>query len=148
MFSFGNGVVSWSSKKQPTIALSSTKAEYRGAAIVACEVIWLQKLLSDLGQLVDAPIVIYCDNISSILLANNPIYHARTKHIEVYYHFIRKKVLAKQINLIHVNTKDQVVDIFTKALGTNKLRKFRKMLGVLKVDLNLRGSVENSSSTS
>ncbi len=96
----------------------------------------------------DAPIVIYCDNISSILLTNNLVYHARTKHIEVYYHFIRKKFLAKEINLIHVSIEDQVVDIFTKALGMDKLKKFREMLGVLKVDLSLRGSVDNSSSTS
>ncbi len=96
----------------------------------------------------DAPVVIYCDNISSILLANNPVYHVRTKHIEVHYHFIREKILTKEIDLIHVSTEDQVVDIFTKALGTNKLRKFRKMLGVLEVDLSLRGSVENSNSTS
>jgi hypothetical protein len=101
-----------------------------------------------LGQLVDAHVVIYCDNISSILLANNPVYHARIKHIKVHYHFIKEKVLAKEIDLIHVSTKDQVADIFTKALGTNKLRKFRKMLGVLEVDLSLKGSVENSSSTS
>jgi hypothetical protein len=148
MFSFGSGAVSWSSKKQPTVALSSTEAEYRGAAIAACEVVWLQKLLSDLGQSVDAPVVIYCDNISSILLANNPVYHARTKHIEVHYHFIREKVLTKEFDLIHVSTEDQVGDIFTKALGTDKLKKFRKMLGVLEVDLSLRGSVENSSSTS
>ncbi len=96
----------------------------------------------------DAPVVIYCDNIISILFANNPIYHARTKHIEVHYHFIREKVLAKEIDLIHVSTEDQVVDIFTKALGTDKLKKFRQILGVLEVDLSLRGSVENSSSTS
>ncbi len=93
----------------------------------------------------DAPIVIYCDNINNILLANNPIYHARTKHIEVHYHFIREKVLVKEIDFIHVSIEDQVVDIFTKGLGTNKLKKFRKMFGVLEVDLSLRGSVENSS---
>jgi hypothetical protein len=104
MFSFGNGAVSWSSKKQPTIALSSMEAEYKGVTIVACQVVWLQKLLSDLGQLVDVPIVIYCDNISSILLANNLVYHVRTKHIEVHYQFIREKVLAKEIDLIHVST--------------------------------------------
>jgi len=97
---------------------------------------------------VDAPIIIYCDNISIILLANNLVYHARTKHIEVHYHFIREKVLAKEIDLIHVSTKDQVAEIFTKALGTDKLKKFQKMLGVLKVDLSLKGSVKNSSSTS
>jgi hypothetical protein len=148
MFSFGSGVVSWSSKKQPTIALSNTEVEYRGITVVVCEVVWLQKLLSDLGQLIDALVVIYFDNISSILLVNNPIYHVRTKHIEVHYHFIREKILAKEIDLIHVNTENQVVDIFTKALSIDKLKKFRKMLGVLEVDLNLRGSVENSSSTS
>ncbi len=148
MFSFGSGVVSWNSKKQPIVALSSTEVEYRGVAIAACEVVWLQKLLSDLGQSVDALVVIYCNNISSILLANNPVYHARKKHIEVHYHFIKEKVLAKEIDLIHVSTEDQVADIFTKALGTYKLRKFRKMLGVLEVDLSLRGNVENSSSTS
>jgi len=96
----------------------------------------------------DAPIVIYYDNISSILLANNLVYHTRTKHIEVHYHFIKEKVLAKEIDLIHVSTENQVADIFTKVLGTDKLKRFKKMLGVLEVDLSLRGSVENSSLTS
>ncbi len=96
----------------------------------------------------DVLTVIYCDNISSILLTNNLVYHAWTKHIEVHYHFIREKVLTKEIDLIHVNTENQVVDIFTKVLHTEKSRKFRKMLGVLEVDLNLKGNVENSSSTS
>jgi hypothetical protein len=148
MFSFRSGAISWNIKKQPTVALLSTEAKYKGATIATCEVVWLQKLLSDLGQSVDAHVVIYCDNISSILLANNPIYHARTKHIEVHYHFNRKKVLTKRIDFIHVSIEDQVADIFTKALGTDKLKKFRKMFGVLEVDLSLRGTVENSSSTS
>ncbi len=148
LFSFGSGVVNWSSKKQPTVTLSNTEAKYRGATIVACEIVWLQKLLSNLGLLVDAPVVIDCDNINNTLLGNNPIYHARTKHIEVHYHFIRKKVLAKEIDLIHVSTENQVANISTKALGTDKLMKFRKMFSVLEVDLSLRGSVENSSSTS
>jgi len=118
MFSFGSGAISWSSKKQPTVALSSTEADYRGVAIAACEVVWLQKLLLDLGQSVDAPVVIYCDNISSILLANNPIYHVRRKQIEVHYHFFREKVLAKEIDLIYVNIEDQFADICTMALST------------------------------
>jgi len=71
---------------------------------------------------VDAPIVIYCDNINSILLANNLVCHAKTKHIEVHYHFIKEKILAREINLIHVSIEDQVVDIFTKALSTDKLK--------------------------
>jgi hypothetical protein len=128
MFSFGSGVISWSSKKQPTIDLSSTKVEYRGTTIIACEVVWLEKILSNLGLSVDVPIIIYCDNISSIILVNNLIYHAKTKHIEVHYHFIREKVLAKEIDLIDVSTKDQVVDIFTKALGTDKLRSLKNCL--------------------
>jgi hypothetical protein len=96
----------------------------------------------------DVHVVIYCDNINSILLVNNLVYHARTKHIEVHYHFIREKGLTREIDFIHVSTKDQVADIFTKALGTNKLRKFRKMFSVLEMDLSLKGNIENSSSTS
>ncbi len=106
MFSFGSGAVSWSNKNQPTVALSNIEAKYKGATIVACEVVWLQKLLSNLGLSVDVPVIIYYDNISSILLANNPVYHGKTKHIEVHYHSIREKVLAKEIDLIHVTTKD------------------------------------------
>jgi hypothetical protein len=74
-----------------------------------------------------------------MLLANNLVYHVRTKHIEVHYHFTREKVLVREINLIHVNTENQVANIFTKALSTYKLKRFRKMLGVLEVDLNLKG---------
>jgi hypothetical protein len=72
----------------------------------------------------DAHIVIYCDNSSSILLANNPVYHAETKHIEVHYHFIREKYLAKKFDLIHVSIEDQIANIFTKALGIDKLKRF------------------------
>jgi hypothetical protein len=131
MFYFGSGAVSWSSKKQPIVALLNTKAEYRSVTITSCEVIWLQKLLSNLGQLVDVLVVICYDNVNSIVLVNNPVYHAKTKHIEVHYHFIREKVLVRNFNLIHVSTENQVVDNFTKALGTDKLRRFRRMHGVL-----------------
>ena len=81
VFNFGSGAVSWSSKKQPTVALSSTEAEYRGAAMAACEITWLQKLLHDLGHDVPGEVTLYCDNIRSIQLANNLVFHARTKHI-------------------------------------------------------------------
>ena len=88
MFSFGSIAVTWSSKKQPRIALSSTEAEYRGAAVAACEVAWLLTLLGDWGVQVDEQVVIHCDNLSSIQLARNPVFHARTKHIEVHYHHV------------------------------------------------------------
>ena len=114
--------------------------------MAACEVAWLCKLLDDLGLQVDRKVVIYCDNLSSIQLARNPVYHARTKHIEVHYHFIRERVLAGDIDLVYVSTEEQVADIFTKALGAEKLRRFRTMLGVREMELSLRGSVEMSSS--
>ena len=147
MFSLGSAAITWSSKKQPTVALSSTEAEYRGAAVAACEVAWLQMLLGDLGIQVQVPVVIHCDNLSSIQLARNPVFHARTKHIEVHYHFVRERVLAGDIDLTYVRTDEQVADIFTKALGAEKLRRFRAMLGVQEMALSLRGSVEISSST-
>ena len=116
--------------------------------MVACEVAWLQKLLADFGQLVLGAIVIYRYNTGSIMLANNSVYHARIKYIEAHYHFVREKVLAGEIDLVYVSTEEQVADIFTKALGTEKLRRFRSLLGVLEMDLSLRGSVEISSSSS
>ena len=70
---------------------------------------------------VDERVVIYCDNLSSIQLARNPVFHARTKHIEVHYHYIREQVLAGDIDLVYVNTEEQMADIFTKALGAEKL---------------------------
>ena len=130
MFSLGSAAITWSSKKQPTVALSSTEAEYRGAAVAACEVAWLMMLLGDLGIQLQVPVVIYCDNLSSIQLARNPVFHARTKHIEVHYHFIRERVLDGDIDLTYVRTDEQVADIFTKALGVEKLRRFQAMLGV------------------
>ncbi len=90
--------------------------------MAACEVAWLRKLLVDLGLHVDRHVVIYCDNLSSIQLAKNPVFYARTKHIEVHYHFIKDKVLAGEIDLIYVSTEDQVADIFTKVLGAEKHR--------------------------
>ncbi|MCO5604381.1 hypothetical protein L7F22_058546 [Adiantum nelumboides] len=146
MFTLGSAAITWSSKKQPTVALSSTEAEYRGAAVAACEISWLRKLLMDLRLQVDREVVIYCDNLSSIQLAENPVFHARTKHIEVHYHFVRDQVLASDIDLVYVSTEEQVADIFTKALGAEKLRRFWLMLGVLQLALSSRGSVEMSSS--
>ena len=92
-------------------------------------------------------IVIYCDNLISIQLAQNPMFHAWTKHIEVHYHFIQERVLAGDINLVYVGTDEQVADIFTKALGAEKLCGFFTMLGIQELWLSLRGSVEMSSST-
>ena len=115
------GAISWSSKKQPIFALSSTKAEYRGAAVAACEAVWLTRILKDLGIPIKDPTPLFCDNMCTIYLARNPVFHARTKHIEVHYHFIREHVLAGDVDLQHISTNLQTADIFTKALGADKL---------------------------
>ncbi|MCO5569015.1 hypothetical protein L7F22_022721 [Adiantum nelumboides] len=146
MFSFGSAAVTWSNKKQPTVALSSTEAEYRGAIVAACEVAWLKMLLRDLEIQLQDLVVIYCDNISTIQLVRNSVFHARMKHIEVHYHFIRERVLDGDIDLDYVGTEDRAADFTTKALDAEKLlRRFREMLGLRDMALSLRESVEISS---
>ncbi|MCO5583164.1 hypothetical protein L7F22_037073 [Adiantum nelumboides] len=129
-----------------SVALSSTETEYRGARVAACEVAWLQKLLMDLKLQADRKIVIYCDNLSSIQLARNLVFHARTNHIEAHYHFVQDQVLAGNINLVYVSTEEQVAVIFTKALGAEKLHHFWTVLGVLQWASSSTGSVEMLSS--
>ena len=85
-FSIGSGVVSWSNKKQPTVSLSSTKAEYKALCSATCEVVWLRRILEDVREVQSVPTIIKCDNQSSIKLTHNPIYHARSKHIEIQCH--------------------------------------------------------------
>ena len=115
--------------------------------MAACEIAWLCKLLSNLGHDVQGPVTLYCDNMSSIQLANNPVFHARTKHIELNYHYVWEKVLAREIDMVYVDTNEQVADIFTKSLGAKKEHTFQSMMGVQDIGLSLSGSVETPSST-
>ena len=85
------------------------------------------------------PTVIYCDNQSCIQIAKNPVFHARTKHIEIQYHFVREKVQSKEIELIYCSTEDQAADILTKALSKDKFEKFRNVLGVKENRLIIKG---------
>ncbi|MCO5611787.1 hypothetical protein L7F22_066046 [Adiantum nelumboides] len=124
----------------------NTEEEYRGAVVAACQVAWLEMLLQDLEIQVQDPVVIYCDNLGSIQLGWILVFHACTKHIEVHYHFIKERVLDGDIDLAYVGTEDHAVDLFTKALGAEKLWRFRGMLGLRDMALSLRGSVEISSS--
>ena len=110
--------------------MSNTEAEYRGAAVATCEAIWLKRLLKDLQEEVSHPTTIYCDNLSNIQLANNPVFHARTKHFEVHYHFVRERVLSGEVGLQYVPTDRQNADIFTKPIGLDKLRQFSGVLGL------------------
>ena len=132
VFMLGGKTISWSSKKQPTVALSSTEAEYKALSHATCEVVWLNKLLSDL-QVHHDRFVLLCDNMSSIYLAKNPKFHARSKHIEVQYHFVREKVLSKEVDIMHINTEWQVANIFTKLMDTIKLRRFISIMNLKEI---------------
>ncbi|KAI0498152.1 hypothetical protein KFK09_021393 [Dendrobium nobile] len=98
----GNSLISWQVKKQTNVARSSTEAEYRSLAAEAAEVIWLRRLLEDFHTPQTTPTIVYCDNTSAIALANNPIYHARTKHIDVDCHFIRDSIHTNHLLVHHI----------------------------------------------
>lgn len=126
----GASPVSWKTRKQPTVSCSSAEAEYRAMAFLTKELIWLKRILCALGVAHDSPMRIHCDSKSAIHIGNNPVFHERTKHIEVYCHFIRDECLAGTIILIHVNTQTQLADIFTKPLGRQAFDDFRDKLGI------------------
>ncbi|KAK9065501.1 hypothetical protein SSX86_014902 [Deinandra increscens subsp. villosa] len=113
----GNSLVSWKSKKQPTVSRSSAEAEYRAMALTGCEVTWLIKLLADLNIQCNLPVSLYCDNRAAVLMTANPVFHDRTKHFEIDLHFIREKVMAGVLKVEKIDTKEQPADIFTKGLG-------------------------------
>ncbi|KAK8956599.1 hypothetical protein KSP39_PZI000178 [Platanthera zijinensis] len=113
----GGHLVTWRSKKQAVVARSSAEAEYRAMASVVSELTWLESLLTDLGVKLPSPARLLCDSQAAIHIAKNPVFHERTKHIEVDCHFIREKVQMKKIDLSHVPGSEQVADVFTKALS-------------------------------
>jgi hypothetical protein len=143
----GNSLISWSAKKQNVVSRSSTEAEYRSLAVTTAELFWIRMLLKELCVFLPTPPILWCDNVSALALASNPIYHARTKHIEVDYHFIREKVLHGDIVLKFISTLDQAADIFTKGLSSSRFAHLRAKLRVLSSTLSLRGDVRGSSST-
>eukprot|EP00253_Pinus_taeda_P019888 PITA_19888 len=113
IFNLGLAAVSWYSKKQMSIALSSEEVEYMAASQAACEAIWIWKILVGLfGQRMD-PTVIYCDNQSCIKLSDNQVFHDRSKHIDIWYHHLRDCVVKRIMLLLYVSTKEQDADILT-----------------------------------
>ncbi|KAM2231636.1 hypothetical protein ACFX1S_015876 [Malus domestica] len=113
----GNNPISWSSKKQLTVSRSSTEAEYRALSSTSAELDWIQQLLVFLQVPLPSPPVLFCDNLSTIALAFNPVQHQRTKHIEVDVHFVRERVAKKQLSVQFVSSKEQFADILTKGLS-------------------------------
>ena len=112
----GTTPISWKSGKQRTAARSSTEAEYKALADGTTEVLWLRYLLSDLCFSPSSATTIWCDNLGASYLSANPIIHARTKHVEVDYHFVRDRVTKKEIQIRFISSKDQLADVLTKPL--------------------------------
>lgn len=129
-FYLNEGLVTWVSQKQRCVALSSCEAEFMAATAAACQAIWLKKLLSQITGKETGPVTIYIDNRSAIDLAKNPVFHGRSKHIDIRYHFIRECIENGEIIVKHVRTDEQSADSLTKALTTVKFEKMRQLLGV------------------
>jgi len=125
----GLNPISWVSKKQKVVSRSSTKAEYRSVATALTDMIWIQSLLNELRISSTTP-RLYCDNLSDVQLAANPIMHSRSKHFELDLHFVRDHVLAKSLTLIHLPSQFQVADILTKPIFGSPFHSFRCKLRV------------------
>jgi hypothetical protein len=138
----GDALVSWSSKRQPTVSRSSAEAEYHAIANAAAECIWLHQLLGELQCSVQKATVTYCDNVSAVYMSANPIHHKRTKHIELDIHFVRERVQLGDLRVLHVPTGEQYADVMTKGLPTSTFQAFRSSLCVLPATQQTAGGVE------
>jgi hypothetical protein len=130
LFRIGNCSISWRSRKQSIVALSTTEAEYVAMCESAQEAVWLRVLLNDIGFSQDSPTVIFEDNQGAIALSQNPKDHSRTKHIDIKYHYIREKVAEKQLEIQYCATGEMTADTLTKSLPKPAFEKFRARMGV------------------
>ena len=128
-FFLGNNLISWFSKKQNCVSLSTAEAEYIAAGSSCSQLVWMKQMLSEYNVRQDV-MTLFCDNLSAINISKNPIQHSRTKHIDIRHHFIRDLVEDKVIILEHVSTENQLADIFTKALDAVQFERLRGRLGV------------------
>ena len=129
-FMLANGAVSWMSKKQATVALSTAEAEYIALSAATREAIWLRRLLTDIGVPLKGPTVIHEDNQGAIAIARNPVAHARTKHINIRYHFVREGIQNGAVDLKYVPTDEMVADILTKPLPKHRFKKLLHAMGL------------------
>jgi histone deacetylase 1/2 len=126
----GSNLVSWSARKQPTVSRSSTEAEYKAPANAAAEVMWVRKILDELGVAHPPVGRFWCDNIGATYLSANSVFHARAKHIEIDFHFVCEQVAKKFLDIRFIHSGDQIADGFTKPLSERLLVKFRNNLNL------------------
>jgi len=127
----GPNLVSWSSKKQPTVSRSSTEAEYKALANGAAGAIWIDSVLTELGVPRQRTPILWCDNLGATYLTANPVFHARTKHIEINFHFGRERVAACELEVRFISTDDQLADVFTKPATRQMVDRFRTNLNLV-----------------
>ncbi|GKA88315.1 ribonuclease H-like domain-containing protein [Tanacetum coccineum] len=120
----------WVAKRQHTLSRSSVEAEYRVVANVVAETTWLRNLLRELHSPLSIATLVYYDNVSAVYMSVNPVEHQRTKHIEIDIHFVRDMVTARQVRVLHVLSRYQYADIFTKGLPLALFDEFRSSLSV------------------
>eukprot|EP00253_Pinus_taeda_P004411 PITA_04411 len=130
-FFMGSKLVSWFSKKQSSIALSTAKAEYVATASCCTQLLWMMQTLQDFQITCTPPISILCDNTSAISISMHLIMHSKTRHIPIKYHFLREQVLEQKVKLEYVPSKEQVADILTKPLTRETFEYLRQNLGVV-----------------
>ena len=137
----GSNLISWSSRKQPTVARSSTEAEYKAIANATAELLWIQSLQRDLHVSLSHPLVLWCDNIGVTYLTSNPVLHARTKHVEIGFHFVRDRVANKTLDVRFISGKDQLANVLTKPLVASRFYWLISKLNVCSPLLNLREDI-------
>ena len=130
VFKVANSTVSWSSKKQVTVAKSTTEAEYVALSQATHEAIYLRKLLVDLGCKADSPTVLKEDNQGAIELSRSPRFHNRTKHIDVAFHFICERISSNKVKVVYCPSSDMLADIMTKGLARGRFQKCRNLLNI------------------